>query len=105
VISSHVAQRTQEIGVRIALGATGETVVRMVVQQGLLLVALGVALGLAGALAATHRMQSLLYDVTPTDPVTFLAVTLLLAVVAMLACFLPAYRSARVDPTLALRAD
>lgn len=105
VISFHVAQRTHEIGVRVALGATGENVVRLVVQQGLLLAAMGVALGLAGALAVTRLMQSLLYGVTTTDPVTFLAVPVLLTVAAMLACFLPACRAARVDPVIALRAD
>jgi putative ABC transport system permease protein len=105
VISFQVAQRTQEIGVRIALGATAENVVRLVVQQGLLLAALGVALGLAGALAATRLMRSLLYGVTATDPVTFLAVTVLLAVATILACFLPASHAARVDPVIALRAD
>ena len=105
VISFHVAQRTHEIGVRVALGATGENVVRLVVQQGLLLAALGVALGLAGALAVTRLMQSLLYRVTTTDPVTFLAVPGLLGVAAMLACVLPACRAVRVDPVIALRAD
>jgi len=105
VISFQVAQRKREIGVRIALGATGESVVRLVVRQGLLLAALGVALGLAGALAATHLMRSLLYGVTTTDPVTFLAVPLLLLAAAMLACFLPARRAARVDPMTALRAE
>lgn len=105
VIFFHVAQRTQEIGVRIALGATGETVMRLVVRQGIVLVALGVTLGLAGSLAATRLMQSLLYEVTTTDPVTYLAVPLLLAGVATLACSLPAYRAARVDPVTALRAE
>lgn len=105
VISFHVAQRTREIGVRVALGATGEKVVGLVVRQGLLLAGLGVALGLAGALAVTRLMQSLLYRVTTTDPITFLTVPVLLAAAAMLACFLPACRAARVDPVIALRAD
>ncbi|HSK80542.1 MAG TPA: ABC transporter permease [Thermoanaerobaculia bacterium] len=105
VISFHVVQRTQEIGVRVALGATSENVVRLVMQQALLLAALGVALGLAGALAVTRLMQSLLYGITTTDPVTFLAVPVLLAVAAVLACFLPASRAARVNPLIALRAD
>lgn len=77
----------------------------LVVRQGLPLAALGVALGLAGALAMTRLMQSLLYRVTTTDPATFLAVPVLLAVAALLACLLPARRAARVDPVIALRAD
>jgi len=105
VISYGVAQRRQEMGVRLALGATGKKVVRLVVRQGLLLTASGVALGLAGAFAVTRLMQSLLYGVTTTDPLTFLAVPLLLLVAAMLACFLPARRAARVDPMIALRAE
>lgn len=105
VISFHVAQRKQEIGVRMALGATGEKVARLVVRQGLALAALGVALGLAGAFAVTGLMRSLLYGVTATDPVTFLAVPLLLLAAAMLACFLPAHRASRVDPVIALRAE
>jgi predicted permease len=105
VISFQVAQRTQEIGVRVALGATGESVVRLVVQQGLLLAAVGVILGLAGSLAMTRVMQSLLYGVTTTDPATFLAVPVLLVLATMLACFVPARRAARIDPLTALRAD
>lgn len=105
VISFHVAQRTQEMGVRIALGASSESVVRLVVRQGLLLAALGVGLGLAGALALTRLMRGLLYGVTATDPFTFLAVPLVLLVAAMTACFLPALHAARVDPVAALRAE
>jgi ABC-type antimicrobial peptide transport system permease subunit len=105
VISFQVAQRTQEIGVRVALGATARNVVRLVVGRGLLLAALGVALGLAGAFALTRLMRSLLYAITTTDPMTFLAVPLLLVAATMLACFLPARRAARVDPVTALRAD
>lgn len=105
VISIHVAQRKEEIGVRIALGATGRNVIRLVVQQGLFLVALGVALGLVGALAVTRLMQSFLYDISTTDPITFFVVALLLVVAATFACFLPAYRAARVDPVVALRAE
>lgn len=105
VISFHVTQRTREIGVRMALGATGETVVRLVVRQGLLLAGLGVGIGLAGALAVTRLMRSLLYGVTATDPVTFLAVPFLLVIAVVLACFLPARRAASVDPMIALRSD
>ena len=105
VISFQVAQRTQEIGVRVALGATAQNVARLVVRQGLLLAAFGVALGLAGAFALTRLMRSLLYAITTTDPVTFLAVPILLVVATMLACFLPAQRAARVDPMTALRGE
>jgi len=105
VISFHVTQRKQEIGVRIALGATGTNVVRLVVQQGLLLTGLGVVLGLAGAFAMTRLMRSLLYGVTTTDPVTFLAVPLLLVVATIIASFLPAVRATRVDPVISLRAE
>jgi putative ABC transport system permease protein len=105
VVSFQVARRTREIGVRIALGATGDNVVRLIARRGLLLVGLGLALGLAGALAGTRLMQSLLYGVTTSDPVTFLAVPLLLALVALLACVPPALRAARIDPMLALRAE
>jgi len=105
VIAYHVAQRRREIGVRIALGATAERIVRLVVRQGLLLAALGVAVGLAGAFALTRLMQSLLYGVTTTDPATYLAVPLLLLAAATIACVLPARRAARVDPVHALRAE
>lgn len=104
-ISFHVAQRTREIGVRVALGATRENTVHLVIRRGLLMVALGVTLGLAGAFLVTRLMQSLLYDVTTTDPITFLAVPVLLVVTALLACLLPARRAVRVDPMIALRAD
>lgn len=105
VISFHVALRTQEIGVRMALGATGENVIRLVVRRGLLLAALGVTLGLAGALAVTRLMRGLLYGVTATDPITFLVVPLVLVTATVLACTLPAWRAARVDPMTALRSD
>jgi putative ABC transport system permease protein len=105
VISFHVAQRMREIGVRISLGATRGNVVRLVVGQGLLLAGVGVSLGLAAALAVTRLMQNLLYGVTTTDPVTFVAVPLLLVAAAMLACFLPARRAALVDPMIALRLE
>jgi putative ABC transport system permease protein len=104
VISFQVSQRTQEIGVRVALGATSENVARLVVRQGLVLAALGVALGLAGAFAVTRLMQSLLYGTTTTDPFTFIAAPVLLMVAAMLASLLPAWRAGRVDPVVALRA-
>jgi predicted permease len=104
VISFAVAQRTREIGVRVALGATRGDVVRMVVgRQGLSLAAAGAALGLAGALAATRVLQSLLYGVTPSDPATFVAIVAVLGAAVLAASWIPARRAAGVDPTVALR--
>ena len=103
VMSYTVMQRAQEIGVRIALGAEGGQVVRMVVWQGMLVAGAGIASGLVAALALTRLMGSLLFDVKPTDPETFATVAVGLAVVAFLACWLPGKRAARVDPMVALR--
>ena len=103
MISFHVAQRRREMGVRLALGASGATVVRLVLHRGLLLAGLGVAVGLAAALAAGRLMRSLVYGVTTTDPVTFLVAPLVLLAAAALACYLPARRAARVDPLATLR--
>jgi putative ABC transport system permease protein len=98
-----VSQRAQEIGIRMALGARSADVLRSVVGQGLKLTLIGLAIGLAGAVAATRVIGSLLYDVSPTDPLTFVCVSLLLAGVALVAAYVPARRAARIDPMVALR--
>jgi putative ABC transport system permease protein len=105
VVSGSVGQRTWEIGLRMALGARGGAILKMVLGEGLGLIAVGVAAGLAGALFLTRFLEALLYGVTPTDPAIFAAVPLLLAAVALLACYLPARRAARVDPMAALRQE
>lgn len=103
VISYLVNQRTQEIGIRLALGAQAADIVRMVLRQGMLMVLTGVALGLAAAWMLTSLMSQLLYQVSATDPSTFVGIALLLIVVALFACFIPARRATRVDPLEALR--
>ncbi len=103
VMAYSVARRTQEIGIRMALGAGRREVVRLVLRRGLRLAVLGIAVGLAGALAATRVLATLLFGITPTDAPTFAATALLLLAVAVLACLMPALRAARVDPLVALR--
>jgi putative ABC transport system permease protein len=105
VIAYSVAQRSREIGIRMALGAPAGQVERMVVGAGLKLAGLGIVLGSLGAFALTRSLQTVLYQVSALDPVTFLAVAGLLAGVAVLACWAPARRAARVDPMLSLRAE
>ncbi len=103
VMSYSVAQRTNEIGIRMALGAQTGDVLRLVVSQGLKLVMIGLAIGLAGAFAVTRWISSLLFGVTTKDPLTFAVVAVLLALVALLACYIPARRATRLDPLHALR--
>jgi putative ABC transport system permease protein len=103
VMAYSVSRRTREIGVRVALGAAPGEVLRMILGQGLRTIAIGVAIGIAGSLALTRTVESLLFGVTPTDPLTFVAVTLLLVGAALLACYIPARRAAHVDPIVALR--
>ena len=103
VVAYSVTQRTHEIGIRIALGAKTSDVIKLVVNQGMMLVLIGVAIGLIGAIAVTRLMSSLLFGVGATDPLTLIGVSLLLAAVAFVACLIPARRATRVDPMVALR--
>ena len=103
VMSYSVAQRTNEIGIRLALGAQPRDVLLMIVKQGSLLIVLGLGFGLLGAYAATRLISSLLFGVTAKDPITFVAAAVVLALVALLACYIPAWRATKVDPLRALR--
>jgi len=105
VLSYTVAQRRHEIGVRVALGAQSRSIVLLVLKQGLRLTILGVAIGLAGAIVLTRLIERLLFGVSATDPLTFILIALLLTLVALLACWIPARRAAKVDPLVALRAE
>jgi putative ABC transport system permease protein len=103
VVAYSVSRRTREIGVRVALGAGSSDVLRMILGQGLRTIFIGVAIGIAGSLALTRTVESLLFGVTATDPLTFGAVTLLLVGAALVACFIPARRATKADPLVALR--
>jgi ABC-type antimicrobial peptide transport system permease subunit len=103
VIAYVVGRRTREIGIRMALGARQADIVKMVLEKGLALTAIGTVLGLAGAIAATRMLKSLLFSTSPTDPLTFALVTLFFVLVATAACLIPARRAAAVDPSSAIR--
>jgi predicted permease len=103
VLAYSVAQRTQEIGVRIALGATRGQILKMVLGQGFVTVAIGIAIGLVGSFLLTRTMRSMLFEISPNDPLTMVGIALLLTLVALVASYIPARRATRVDPMIALR--
>jgi putative ABC transport system permease protein len=105
VLAFIVTQRVREIGIRVALGASGGSVLRLVIGRGMILVGAGLVLGTAGAVGATRLVEGMLFQVNPTDPVTFAGVTGFFLVVALGACMLPAWRALRVDPLEALRVE
>ena len=105
LVAYSVTQRTHEIGVRVALGAQKGDVLALIVGEGMTLALLGVGIGLAGALALTRMMSGLLFAVSPTDPATFATITVILALVALAASYVPARRAARVNPLAALRSE
>jgi len=105
VIAASVEQRTRELGVRLALGATGASILRMVLVEGLSLVAVGLAVGMIASLALSGAMARLLYDVRPTDAATLTSIAALTLIVSLAASLVPAVRALRVDPVTALRAE
>jgi ABC-type antimicrobial peptide transport system permease subunit len=104
-VSYWVSQRTREFGIRMALGGQAKDVVNLVMKQGLRLTLAGVVIGLLGAFAATRMLNHLLFGISPTDPVSFSAAAILLAAVALFACWLPAHRATKVDPMITLRSE
>jgi ABC-type antimicrobial peptide transport system permease subunit len=105
VIAYSVSQRRQEIGIRLALGAQTNDVLKLVLRQGASLTLLGIAIGLAGAFGLTRLMTTLLFGVSATDPLTFVLIPVLLIATALLACYFPARRATKVDPLIALHCD
>ena len=105
VMAYSVTQRTQEIGVRLALGAGGNQVLWLILRRGLIQVAIGVTIGLTGAFFMSQALGSILVQITPRDPVTFAGISILLVLVAIAACVIPARRASRVDPLVALRTE
>ena len=105
LLSGSVTERTREIGVRLALGASRGNILALVVRQGMTLTGLGVVIGLTGAVAATQAIVTLLFGISRLDPITYLGVIALLTGVSVIACWVPAWRAARVDPSITLRAE
>jgi putative ABC transport system permease protein len=105
VMAYLVNQGTREIGIRMALGATQRDILSLVVRQGMVLALSGVTIGLAGAFLLTRLIRSLLFGVQATDPLTFVGISVLLALIALLASYIPAQRAARIDPMMSLRCD
>ena len=105
VLAHYVSQRSHEIGVRLALGAQGSTVLRMILGRGMVLVGIGLVLGIVGALLSVRFLEQQLYGVGQTDPLTFVSVSVFFVLVATLACLVPAWRATRVDPIIALQAE
>jgi len=105
ILALSVNQRLNEIGIRVALGAKPGDLLAMILRQGMTLVVAGLAIGLASAFGLTRMMKALLFQVEPTDPVTFAGVSLALAAAALLACYVPARRALRIDPLRALRSE
>jgi len=105
VLSGSVNERTREIGIRSALGASRKDILTLVVRQGMILTGIGLLIGLAGAIAASQALITLLFNVSRLDPITYLGVIVLLLAVSVLACWVPARRAAQVDPAVTLRAE
>jgi putative ABC transport system permease protein len=105
VLAYSVAQRTREIGIRVALGARPAAVMRLVLGQSFVLTMIGIGLGIAGAVAVTRYLEGMLFGLTPLDPITFVAVSILFAAIAAVASLVPAHRATAVDPIVALRAE
>jgi putative ABC transport system permease protein len=104
-LAYYVSRRVHEIGIRVALGAGARDIVQMVLRRGVALVVIGIALGLVGAFWVTRLIQQMLFTIEPTDPTTFISVSLFFALVALVACLIPAWRALRVDPLTALAAE
>ena len=100
-----MGQRTQEFGVRLALGAQPREILGLVLRRGILLTALGIVIGVAGSVALTRYLRGMLFELTPLDPTTYLTVILLFSAVALVAAYLPTRRATRVDPAVALRSE